>query len=229
MALPHRKPVQADDGCDQPSFEPERPVLRKGSHRREWPAPRNRPVTTIKIAHGIEEIMRAFAVRAAVFMAEQSCPYDEEFDGNDFTATQLLGIVDGEPAATMRIRYFADFAKPERLAVRREFRGTGVAGELVEFAVELCRQKGYRKLYGHAQERLMPFWERFGFRAMRTAEFVFSDHRYFEIECDLEPHPDPIALGKDPLVIVRPEGAWEEPGILDRSSARPATNPTGKS
>ncbi len=43
----------------------------------------------------------------------------------------------------MRIRYFADFAKLERLAVRNEGRGSGLAGRLLDAAIELCRKKGY--------------------------------------------------------------------------------------
>ena len=89
-------------------------------------------VVSVKVARSIEDLMQAFAIRAAVFLSEQHCPYAEEFDGNDFTATQFLGLVDGEPASTCRTRYFSDFAKLERVAVRREFRGSGVAAQMIE-------------------------------------------------------------------------------------------------
>ena len=187
----------------------------------------NRPATAVKVARNMEELMQAFVVRAAVFMSEQRCPYSEEFDGNDFTATQILGLIGDEPAATIRVRYFAGFAKPERLAVRREFRKTGIAADVIEFAVELCRQKGYAKLYGHAQERLVPFWKRFGFAPMGRPDFVFSDHRYIEIQRDLDPLPDALSITEDPMVLVRPEGQWGEHGVLERSAERYATNPTG--
>lgn len=183
--------------------------------------------TTVKVTQSIEEMMQAFAVRAAVFLGDQDCPYAEEFDGNDFTATHILALMGDEPVATMRIRYFSDFAKPERLAVRRGYRNSRIAFQVVRFGIELCRQKGYRRLYGHSQERLVPFWKRFGFQSVNAPDFVFSDHRYVELECFLEPHSDPIAVGTDPMVIIRPEGAWDEPGVLDRSSSRPATCPTG--
>lgn len=184
-------------------------------------------VVTTKVAHTIEEMMQAFAVRAAVFLSELACLYTEEFDGNDFTATHLLGYVDGEPASTCRIRYFADFAKLERLAVRREFRKSGVAAEMIEYALEFCRQKGYRKLHGHCEEHLLPFWQKFDFQPIEADRFVILGHEYIEIECPLEPHPDPIEIGKDPMLFIRPEGAWDEPCALERSSDRAATNPTG--
>lgn len=183
---------------------------------------------SVKVARSIEELMQAFAIRAAVFLSEQHCPYAEEFDGNDFSATQFLALVGGEPASTCRMRYFAEFAKLERVAVRREFRKSGVAAQMIDFALELCRQKGYRRIYGHAQARLVPFWQKFGFEPINSDKFTFSDHEYIEIECQLEPHPDPIMVGKNPMVIIRPEGAWDEPGVLERSAARPATNPTGE-
>ncbi len=173
-------------------------------------------VVTTKVAHTIEELMQAFAVRAAVFLSELACPYTEEFDGNDFTATHFLGHVDGEPASTCRIRYFADFAKLERVAVRQEFRKTGVAGKMIGFALDLCRQKGYRRLHGHCEEHLLPFWQKFGFEPIDADRFVLLGHEYIEIECPLEPHPDPIEIGKDPMLFIRPEGAWDEPCALER-------------
>lgn len=171
---------------------------------------------TVKVAHTFEEMMQAFVVRAAVFLGGQDCFYLEEFDGNDFTATQLLVMSGDEPAATMRIRYFASFAKLERMAVRGEFRDRSVASELVNFAFELCREKGYQKLHGHAEPHLIPFWEKFGFRLMSKPEFVHCGHRFLEIERDFQPHPNPITINQDPLVLIRPEGAWSEPGPIER-------------
>ncbi len=175
----------------------------------------------VRVAHDVEEMMRAFAIRAAVFLSELDCPYAEEFDGNDFTATHFLGLVDGEPASTCRIRYFADFAKLERVAVRRQFRKSGVAGEMIRFALELCREKGYSRLHGHCEERLLPFWERFGFMAIEGKTFVLAGHEYMELECRLEPHPDPVTFDKDPMLFIRPEGDWDEPCWLEAPQAPP--------
>jgi predicted GNAT family N-acyltransferase len=180
----------------------------------------------VRVASTYDEIQRVFALRAAVFMAEQLCPYDEEFDGNDYCATHLLGLVDNEPAAVMRLRYFAGFAKFERLAALPRFRSTPIAKEVVEAGIELCRRKGYTSLYAHAQKRLAGYWSRFGFEPLyKNAKLVFSDHEYVEMGAELAPHGDPITRLSDPYMIIRPEGRWDEPGVLDKSAARPATNP----
>lgn len=203
-------------------------VLAAREMRNERPSRPNRPPNTVKVARTLEELMQAFIVRAAVYMSEQTCPYAEEFDGNEFTATHILGLIGDEPVATLRIRYFSDFAKIERLAVRREYRRSTIAFDVVRYGINLCRRKGYRRLYGHAQERLVRFWGRFGFRPMEdVAEFAFSDHRYVAIECDLKPHEEALTIIDDPMVLIRPEGDWDVPGVLDGSSVRPATNPGG--
>jgi predicted GNAT family N-acyltransferase len=172
-----------------------------------------------------DEMEKVRAIRT-VFMLEQNCPYDEEFDGNDFSGTHILGYVDGEPAATMRLRYFADFVKLERLAVLPRFRRTLIAKEVVNTAVNLCRRKGYTKVYGHAQKRLVNFWARFGFKPIdKNYALVFSDHEYVELWGELEPHSNPITMYSDPYLFLRPEGRWDEPGILEKSAQRPPTNP----
>src|SRR5690606_13086405 len=112
-----------------------------------------------KVAHGFDEMQHAFAIRAAVYLAEQSRPYAQEFDGNDATATHIIGYVDGEPAATIRIRYFANFVKLERMAVRREYRTSKIGQEIVNYAVEFCRQKGFTALHGCAQEGRERYWQ----------------------------------------------------------------------
>jgi predicted GNAT family N-acyltransferase len=182
---------------------------------------------SVTIARSLDDMMRVMTIRSAVYMAEQECPYDEEFDGNDFSATHLIGYVGNEPAACLRIRYFADFVKMERLAVRHEFRKTRLAFKVVRAAIELCRTKGYRKIYGHSQKRLLNFWGRFGFKPFEgSREFVFSDFDYIEVALDMTPHPQAISIGVDPYIMIRPEGRWHVPGILERSAIRPVTRPS---
>jgi len=182
---------------------------------------------SVTIARTLEDVMRVMTIRSAIYLGEQQCPYEEEFDGNDFSATHLIGYVGNEPAACLRVRYFADFAKIERLAVRKEFRGTRLAFQLVRAGIELCRKKGYRRLYGHAQKRLVNFWARFGFRTFDGGrELVFSDFDYVEMVLDAERHPQAISIGVDPYIMIRPEGRWHVPGILERSAIRPITRPS---
>ena len=82
-------------------------------------------------------------------------------------------------------------------------------------------------MLGYIQARLLPFMKRVGGlreRAGRT-RFTFSDHEYIEVERDLTPCAEAIHIDSDPMVMIRPEGAWDHTGVLDHSAHRPATNP----
>jgi predicted GNAT family N-acyltransferase len=182
---------------------------------------------SVTVARSVEDLMRVVSIRSAVYIGEQTCPYAEEFDGNDFAATHLIGYIGDEPAGCLRIRHFAEFAKLERLAVRKEYRHTRLSFQLVRAGIELCRVKGYLRLYGHAQKRLVNFWSRFGFRTYEGGrDLVFSDFDYVEMVLDAARHPQAISIGIDPYIIIRPEGRWHVPGVLDRSSARPVSRPS---
>jgi predicted GNAT family N-acyltransferase len=184
----------------------------------------------VVVCHSLNDIMQAIAVRSIVYMGEQACPYDEEYDGNDFAgATHLLLKRNGEPIGTLRIRWFAEFAKTERVAVRREFRKGRATLMLILAAKRLAERKGYRTLLGYGQVRLIPFWQQYFNARMRPRRdgFAVSDHDYVEMIVEATPPADAITLDTDPMIVLRPEGAWDEPGVLDHSAARPALNPGG--
>jgi hypothetical protein len=67
----------------------------------------------------------------------------------------------------------------------------------------------------------LAFWSRLGFAKLDERPFVFSDHEYVEIGKDVASIFDLLKRGTDPFVLIRPEGRWDRPGILERSAARP--------
>jgi predicted GNAT family N-acyltransferase len=182
--------------------------------------------TSVRIARNFNDLMTITAIRSAVYLAEQDCPIEEEFDGNDFVAAHFIGYVGDEPVGCLRVRFFGDFAKVERLAVRHQYRRSVIAFKLVKASIEYIKRKGFRKIYGHAQDRLVDFWAHFGAKPLPNARpLTFSDFSYTEVLLEIEPSKDAITMESDPYVIIRPEGEWDTPGVLDRSSSRAATSP----
>jgi predicted GNAT family N-acyltransferase len=182
---------------------------------------------SVTVARSLEDLMRVMSVRSAVYIGEQQCPYSEEFDGNDLAGINLLGYAGDEPVGCLRVRCFAGFAKLERLAVRREFRNLHLGTTLMKAGVELCRVKGYRRIYGRAEKNLLDYYVALGWRPLENARRVaFSDHEYVEIVFDASPSPNAISLESDPYILMRPEGRWHVPGILERSAIRPVTRPS---
>ena len=209
------------------SAAPQFHVYRRAPQVAPTPAPAAQKALSVKVARSFDDLARAVAIRGAVYIGEQECPYAEEFDGNDFSATHVIGYVGDEPAGCMRIRYFADFAKVERLVVRKEFRSSGLARELVDGSVAHCRAKGYERVYVYAQKRLVKFWAKCGFVVSPNArELEFSDFDYIEMINSAPRRSDAISEATDPYVIIRPEGEWSRPGILEHSRVRGLRRPS---
>lgn len=180
------------------------------------------PPLKVRVARTLDDLQKISVVRALVYMNEQDCPYDEEFDGNDFAgATHLILEVGSEPVGCLRIRWFSGFAKLERVCVRKHHRSTRAAVTMIKFAFEQMRRKGYTRCLAHIQAQLEDYWARHGLiRRENRKEFVFSDRAYVEVEADLSPHPMAVTIDSEPLVVDRPEGDWDRPGPLDMSTSR---------
>lgn len=175
--------------------------------------------TEVRQVRDFEGLAHVFSIRSATYIAEQFPLYAEEFDGNDFCSTHFVGYIDGEPAGSVRVRYFGDFAKIERLAVKLEYRTSRLAFTLVKTAVRHAREKGFTRLYGHASEKMVPFWRTFGGRVLDDrAPFRFASITYREMVAEFEPLAMAIKFGAAPMVTIRPEGRWDEPAPLDWSN-----------
>ena len=172
----------------------------------------------IKVVHDAEEFLKVRTIRAATYLAEQNTPYSEDVDGNDFSATHLLGYVGDEPAGCIRIRYFAGFVKLERLAVLSRFRRTHLALSLVKAAIEFARMKGYVRFYGQAESKVIKLWAHFGFVPRNGPGLRYlTDRIYFEGDLHVPAHADPLTPYSGAEVLLRPEGQWDRPGVLERS------------
>lgn len=187
------------------------------------PSNGNKARIGVKIVHTIDELLQVFAIRSATYVAEQTIPYLEDFDGNDFCGTQFIAFVGKEPAACLRIRYFQSFVKLERLAVMPQFRQTSVALRIIRAGIEFARDKGFTRFYGHTEISTFPVWKRVGFILREGDGIACSDREFFEGDLIVHEAKNPITPYSDPYLIVRPEGQWEKPGILDSSAERGAS------
>lgn len=121
----------------------------------------------IKKVESFQEFGLVAYIRTKVFIIEQNCPAIEEFDSNEEVAEHYLGFVDGQPAVTCRILYPEDgIAKIGRIATLLEYRGKGLASELVKWMIKKLQNSG--KIYEiqmSAQEHAIGLYEKLGFQA----------------------------------------------------------------
>ncbi len=176
----------------------------------------------VSVARSLDHVVMAMTLRGVTYLGEQLAPFHEEYDGNDFVgASHLIAWLNGEPVGVLRLRWFADFAKVERASVLTAFRRFGVMHVLMQEALRYAARRGYRKVLGHAQLDRVKYWRSHGFRVREDRpSFAFSDYEYVEIERIVQPPADAISDTTDPMVLIRPDGEWDQPGPFDHSLQR---------
>jgi len=124
------------------------------------------------------ELETVFAIRREVFVVEQNCPPELEWEFED-ESHHFLATVDGEPAGACRWRKTDKGYKLERFAVLQKFRGKGVGQELVKAVLAgLPTDAAY--VYMHAQIQAVPLYEKFNFEKIGP-EFEEAGIRHFKM------------------------------------------------
>ncbi|MBL0029325.1 MAG: GNAT family N-acetyltransferase [Rhodanobacteraceae bacterium] len=114
-------------------------------------------------AHYPADFERLRAVREPVFVIEQHCPIEEEWDALDAPSAHALVLNErDEPVATGRL---TPDHKIGRMAVLADYRGSGVGALIMEHLIAKARALGYPELALSSQVHAIPFYERFGFIA----------------------------------------------------------------
>jgi predicted GNAT family N-acyltransferase len=107
------------------------------------------------------DLEKVFAIRRVVFVDEQNCPPELEWEHEE-ESNHFLAMVDGVPAGASRWRKTDKGYKLERFAVLKNFRGNGVGQALVQAVLnDLPADATY--IYLHAQVDAVTLYERFGF------------------------------------------------------------------
>jgi predicted GNAT family N-acyltransferase len=110
-----------------------------------------------------EELEKAFAIRKKVFVEEQDCPPELEWE-NEEESIHFLAELNGEPCGACRWRKTDKGYKLERFAVLKAFRGKRIGQALVAAALaDLPDSASY--IYLNAQLHALPLYARFGFIA----------------------------------------------------------------
>ena len=153
---------------------------------------------TIHPADAADAFDAARQIRQAVFVEEQACPPDLEwdaYDADDVRGTacfHLVGQIGGKAVAAARWRPVGEAAKLERFAVLEAYRGTGIGRQMVAAALEAARAAGFSRFVLHAQAHLDAFYERFGFRPVGEP-FDEAGIEHVKMVLNERPHADPVA------------------------------------
>lgn len=124
------------------------------------------------------DLDKVFAVRREVFVIEQNCPSELEWEFED-ESNHFLATVDDEPAGACRWRKTDKGYKLERFAVLQKFRGFGVGQALVQAVLnDLPANASY--VYLHAQVQAVSLYEKFNFEKVGP-EFEEAGIRHYKM------------------------------------------------
>lgn len=110
-----------------------------------------------------EELEKVFAIRKIVFVDEQNCPPELEWENED-VSTHFLALSGHQPCGACRWRKTDKGYKLERFAVLKNYRGQGVGRALIATALDdLPDNANY--IYLNSQLDAMSLYAKFGFVA----------------------------------------------------------------
>ena len=129
-------------------------------------------------AIGKEILDHVFAIRRVVFVEEQGCPPELEWE-NEEESTHFLATMDNQPCGACRWRKTDQGYKLERFAVLKEYRGKRIGQALVAAALaDLPADAHY--IYLNAQLPAMRLYAKFGFVA-EGPQFEEAGFQHFKM------------------------------------------------
>jgi predicted GNAT family N-acyltransferase len=136
-------------------------------------------MTEVRKVSDPADLEKVFAIRREVFVGEQNCPPELEWEFED-ESTHFLATVDGEPAGAARWRQTDKGYKLERFSVLSKFRGNGVGQQIVKTVLaDLPADANY--IYLNAQIQAVGLYEKFGF--VKTGpQFEEAGIQHFKME-----------------------------------------------
>jgi len=111
-----------------------------------------------------EELKKVYQIRTTVFVEEQNCPPELEWENED-VSTHFLAKFNNQAAGACRWRETEKGFKLERFAVLPQFRGNGIASKMIATLIaDLPSNADY--VYLHAQVTAMPLYQLANFKAI---------------------------------------------------------------
>jgi predicted GNAT family N-acyltransferase len=145
---------------------------------------------TIKPASWSEHERAIRSVRHAVFVLEQSVAKGLDFDGSDSACRHALAFSEDDVVGTGRMLD----GHIGRIAVLKPWRGRGIGSALVQFFMDMAKQKGLDRVYLNAQLPAVSFYESLGFCKIGEV-FMDAGIKHIRMERESDPRVGQVSSG----------------------------------
>ncbi|WP_244492373.1 hypothetical protein [Aureimonas sp. AU12] len=174
-----------------------------------------------QIATMPEHIRDSMIMRSICFVQEHGIAPNFIFDGNDHQATHVVFYDGDEPIGSLRIRWFAEFAKYERTCFREAYRHPSVLKRCIRMTFEHVARKGYAKVMTQAEPRLARLWTilfKGEFIDTQPVQIPGHGEPYLSVIGAIDRHPCAITPESDSALLLRIEGEWDRPTAFEAHS-----------
>jgi len=139
----------------------------------------------ITIRNDYDSILLSQKIRREVFVEEQDIPLELDLDGKDANSYHSLAYNDNLLVGVARLTLHKDkVGILARVAIKKSYRGKGIATKLVESLVATAKQLSLKAIDIHAHEYLKQYYEAFGFNYIKAVEKV-GNHQLIEMRLSL--------------------------------------------
>lgn len=172
----------------------------------------------VVVATTPEHMRDVTILRSICFVHEQDISPNFIFDANDGQATHFVFYDGQDPIGSLRIRWFADFAKYERTCFREKYRNPFVIKRCIQVTFDHVARKGYTQVVTQSEPRLTKLWTKlFGFDVLDGEPVQIAGHPepYLTVVGTIPAHSDPISVHAPSAVLLRTEGSWDLPSEFE--------------
>jgi len=117
--------------------------------------------TTFKIIpHGSHEYKKCIALREDILRKPLGLAFTCEELEKEKDHVHIGGFVDDDLCATAMLVLEGHQLKMQRVAVREDLQGQGIASAMMQFCEAYALEEGFKEIYCHARETVVPFYKK---------------------------------------------------------------------
>lgn len=135
----------------------------------------------VVVSKNAETVRVSQEIRKEVFVQEQGISLHLDLDGLDIDSYHCLAYIDDLPIGVARLVILeSNQAVMARIAIKKGFRGRGIATKLIESLITKANQLNINNIEIHAHKHLREYYEKFGFKYVKEVEKV-GEHQLVQM------------------------------------------------
>ena len=112
------------------------------------------------IGHGSHEYKKCASLREEILRKPLGLAFTCEELEKEKAHIHIGGYIEDELCATAMLVPQEQRVKMQRVAVRKDLQGKGIASAMMKFCEAYASEKGFKEIYCHARETAIPFYKK---------------------------------------------------------------------